>query len=107
MLFMIWCRRPSTSSRVQPYRRLFCDISRPETATPPAFAAFAGPYRILASRNCSTPSSVVGIDAPERVVVEPRVARRVRRALERGHVLLDAPAAHVLEILHPRQLLPV
>ena len=40
---MILCSRSSTSSRVQVSRMLFCDISRPEVATPPAFAAFAGP----------------------------------------------------------------
>src|SRR5579864_3393856 len=43
MAIMILCRRSSTSSRVQLSRALFWAISRPEVATPPAFAAFAGP----------------------------------------------------------------
>src|SRR5271169_1318532 len=42
MAIMILCRRSSTSSRVQVRRMLFCDISRPEVATPPALAANAG-----------------------------------------------------------------
>ena len=32
-------------------RMLFCAISRPEVATPPALAALPGPNRIFASRN--------------------------------------------------------
>jgi len=43
MLFMIIFSRVSTSSRVQDSRMLFCDISRPETDTPPALAALPGP----------------------------------------------------------------
>src|ERR1035438_3211743 len=39
ILFMINFRRLSTSSFVQGNRMLFCAISRPETATPPALAA--------------------------------------------------------------------
>ena len=41
--FMMPCSRWSTSSRVQLRRMLFCDISRPEVATPPALAALPGP----------------------------------------------------------------
>ena len=37
----------STSSLLQAMRALFCAISSPETATPPALAAFAGPNSIL------------------------------------------------------------
>ena len=40
---MIVCSRSSTVSRVHPRRSEFCDISRPLTATPPAFAALPGP----------------------------------------------------------------
>ena len=47
MAFMMSCRRLSTSSRVQLMCWEFWDISRPETATPPALAALPGPYRIL------------------------------------------------------------
>ena len=43
MAIMMLCSLRSTSSRVQLRRALFCDISRPDVATPPAFAAFAGP----------------------------------------------------------------
>ncbi len=64
MLFMIRWRRLSTSSRVQGIRMLFWAISSPETATPPALAAFPGPYRIPASRKSRTPSKWVGMLAP-------------------------------------------
>ena len=40
---MMSCSRWSTSSRVHESRMLFWDISRPDVATPPAFAALAGP----------------------------------------------------------------
>ena len=40
---MIAFSRASTSSRDQRSRSASCDISRPETATPPAFAALPGP----------------------------------------------------------------
>ena len=43
MFFMMPCSFSSTSSRVQERRMLFCDISRPEVATPPALAALPGP----------------------------------------------------------------
>ena len=41
--FMMRCSRSSTSSRDQLRRMLFCDISRPDVATPPALAALPGP----------------------------------------------------------------
>ena len=44
------CSRWSTSSRVQDSRSEFCDISSPDVATPPAFAALAGPYQDLLDR---------------------------------------------------------
>ena len=40
----------STSSKLQLSRSEFWLISRPEVATPPALAAFAGPYRIPLDR---------------------------------------------------------
>ncbi len=43
MLFMMPLSRLSTSSRVQESRRLFWDISSPDTDTPPALAALPGP----------------------------------------------------------------
>ena len=72
---MILCSLSSTSSRVQEMRALFCDISRPEVATPPAFAAFAGPYRILASRNSLVASSVLGMLAPSATSLMPFLIR--------------------------------
>ena len=49
------CSLPSTSSNVQAMRIEFWAISNPDTATPPAFAALPGPYKILASTNDWTP----------------------------------------------------
>jgi hypothetical protein len=46
MAFMMPLSLSSTSSRLQLRRALFCAISSPDTATPPAFAAFAGPNSI-------------------------------------------------------------
>ena len=43
---------------------LYFGIAEHDTATPPAFAALPGPYRILASTNCITPSRLVGMFAP-------------------------------------------
>src|SRR6266852_3395334 len=43
MLFMISWSRLSTSSRDQESLMLFCDISRPDVATPPAFATLPLP----------------------------------------------------------------
>jgi hypothetical protein len=65
--FMIPWSRPSTSSRDQERRRLFCDISRPDVATPPAFAALPGPYSTFASRNTFAPSRLVGMLAPSEI----------------------------------------
>jgi len=42
---MILCSRSSTSSRVRARLLLFCDISSPEVATPPALAAVARPIK--------------------------------------------------------------
>lgn len=43
MAFMMPLSLSSTSSRLQERRALFWAISRPDTATPPALAALAGP----------------------------------------------------------------
>ena len=51
---MMWRNRESTSSRGHGKRIEFWLISRPEVATPPAFAALPGPNRIFFSRNRST-----------------------------------------------------
>ena len=47
MAFMMPLSLSSTSSLLQAMRALFCAISKPDTATPPALAAFAGPNSIL------------------------------------------------------------
>src|SRR6202007_2678990 len=75
MAIMILCRRSSTSSRVQLSRALFWAISRPDVATPPALAALAGPYRILASRNILVASSVDGMFAPSATSLTPFLIR--------------------------------
>ena len=62
---------PSTASRVQVYLREFCAISNPETATPPAFEALPGAYKILFFINNSTASGVHGILAPSPTVEHP------------------------------------
>ncbi len=54
---------------------LFCDISSPDVATPPALAAFAGPYRILCSRNSFVASSVLGMFAPSLTTFTPFLMR--------------------------------
>jgi len=46
MLIIMSLSFASTSSNVQEYLMLFWHISRPEVATPPAFAAFAGAHAI-------------------------------------------------------------
>ena len=72
---MMVVRRRSTSSRDQEIRRAFWLCSRPETATPPALAAFAGPNGIFRSRNAWTASSVEGM-----LALPPRPAARCRGA---------------------------
>ena len=47
MAFMMPLSFSSTSSLLQAMRALFCAISSPETATPPALAALAGPNSTL------------------------------------------------------------
>src|SRR5690606_36680233 len=71
MSFMMVYSRLSTSSWLQLIRSEFWLSSRPETATPPALAALAGPYRIFALRNSCAPSSSVGIFAPSQTAFTP------------------------------------
>src|ERR1700688_462613 len=75
MAIMILCRRSSTSSRVHDMRMLFCDISNPDVATPPALAALAGPYKTFASRNARVASRVLGIFAPSLTTFTPFLMR--------------------------------
>src|SRR5699024_2776433 len=71
MFFIISFSFSSTSSNVHISLLLFWDISSDETATPPAFAAFAGANRISLSRNRSTASVVDGILAPSPTTLTP------------------------------------
>ena len=61
----------STSSLLHESLIEFCDISNPDTETPPALAALPGPYKIFASRNTSTASGVDGIFAPSLIHIHP------------------------------------
>src|SRR5665647_1439361 len=61
----------STSSKVQEYLMLFWDISRADTATPPALAALAGPKSTPLSCNTLTASGVEGILAPSATAIQP------------------------------------
>jgi len=61
----------STSSAVHDRPIWFWHISRPLTATPPAFAALAGPRETLFSRNRSMASRVVGMLAPSTTATTP------------------------------------
>ncbi len=49
----------------------FCAISSPDVATPPALAAFAGPYRMPACKNMRVASSALGIFAPSATSLQP------------------------------------
>src|SRR5512133_1008535 len=68
---MMWRKRESTSSRDHGRRIEFWLISRPDVATPPAFAAFPGPKAIFDFRNTSTASGVDGIFAPSETATQP------------------------------------
>src|SRR5699024_1307412 len=61
---MISCSLASTSSNDHISLLLFCAISSADTATPPAFAAFAGANKTSLLRNTSIASLVDGILAP-------------------------------------------
>src|SRR5690606_8106046 len=61
----------STSSAVQLYLIEFCDISKPEVATPPALDAFPGANSILAPWKACIASGVDGILAPSATQIHP------------------------------------
>ena len=61
----------STSSAVQDRRNEFCDISKPEVATPPALDAFPGANWTLAAWNAVIASGVEGIFAPSATHFTP------------------------------------
>mmetsp|Transcript_28700 Transcript_28700/g.68476 ORF Transcript_28700/g.68476 Transcript_28700/m.68476 type:complete len:200 (-) Transcript_28700:1369-1968(-) len=73
--FMMTCSLLSTSSRVHCRRRLFWLISSPLTATPPAFAAFAGANRTLCAWNAWMASGVLGMLAPSATSMHPWTMR--------------------------------
>ena len=64
-------KRLSTSSLDHDRRIEFWVISSPEVATPPAFAAFPGPNRILCLRKTLTASGVEGMLAPSETTKHP------------------------------------
>jgi hypothetical protein len=68
---MIPFNRFSTSSLVQYNRAEFCDISNPDTATPPALVALPGAYSIPFFCNTAIASGVVGILAPSATSLQP------------------------------------
>src|SRR3546814_8684175 len=72
---MIAASRASVSSNVQLSREAFCCISSAEVATPPAFAALAGPNRIPASWNRRMASGVLGMLAPSATAMTPLSTR--------------------------------
>jgi len=55
----------------------FCCISSAEVATPPAFAALAGPKATSAAWNTFTASGVVGMLAPSATAMQPLRTRTV------------------------------
>src|SRR5659263_460890 len=60
---MIWWSFASVSSKPHDARPALCCISSAEVATPPAFAALAGPKSTPAERKTCTPSGVVDMFA--------------------------------------------
>src|SRR4029453_16040127 len=68
---MMWRKRESTSSRGHGKRMEFWLISRPEVATPPAFAALPGPTRIFFSMNRSTAAGTLGMLAASDTRKQP------------------------------------
>ena len=71
MLTMMSWSFASTSSKVQDSLKLFWLCSRPEVATPPAFAALPGMKRIFFSTNRSVASLVDGMLAPSATAKQP------------------------------------
>ena len=71
MFDIISCSFLSTSSRLQRILIAFWLISNPETATPPALAAFPGPNKILFSKKTFIASASDGILAPSATQMQP------------------------------------
>ena len=67
--------RSWTSSRDQLMRSAFWLCSRPDTATPPALAALAGPNRTPAARKRSVASRLHGMLAPSPTARTPFATR--------------------------------
>src|SRR5262249_52582227 len=68
---MMWRKRESTSSRGHGKRIEFWLISRPDVATPPAFAALPGPNRIFFSMKRSTAAGTLGMLAASDTRYQP------------------------------------
>src|SRR3989339_1538860 len=68
---MFLSRYSSTSSNNQDNLWLFCAISNPETATPPALAALAGPKATLFFKKTLIASGVEGMLAPSATAQTP------------------------------------
>ena len=73
----------STSSADQESLSEFCDISRPDVATPPAFEAFPGAYIIFAAWNFATASLEEGMLAPSATSLTP-LARSLSASASRS-----------------------
>ena len=65
----------STSSKVHDSLIEFCDISRPDTDTPPALAALPGIYKTLLSCITLIASRVSGMLAPSTTSLTPLLTR--------------------------------
>ena len=72
---MITFNLSSTSLADQDRRKEFCDISKPEVATPPALDAFPGANNIFALWKTSIASGVYGIFAPSATQIQPFATR--------------------------------
>src|SRR5512133_1891826 len=92
MVNMMWRKRESTSCLVHDKRIEFWLISSPEVATPPAFAAFPGPYRILPLRNTVIASGVDGIFAPSETTKHPFFSNNAASAPEISFCVADGRA---------------
>eukprot|EP00964_Phaeocystis_antarctica_P008800 scaffold4776_cov38-Phaeocystis_antarctica.AAC.1 len=84
---MMVSSRPSTSSRVQARRSEFCDISRPETATPPALVR----HRLGGARHVGALAD--GDHAVGRQLLRRLAVHLVLGGAREGDVGLDGPDA--------------
>src|SRR3989338_4329297 len=94
----------SVFSKLQDILCEFCAISKPETATPPALAALAGPKETLFFKKILTASGVEGMLAPSATAQTP-LATRVSAAFlsisfwvafgrAMSHFTLQMPSQH-------------